>query len=212
MDQEQDGINAAALLLARGRPLQPALLCGERTVSYGDLRKGVARAATLWQERGVAAGEVLMLRGDHGVEHVTAFLGAMWAGAVPVPVRGTAAEDGEADTAAPVRFVLDAARGGHDGESRRRTAKWSEWNDDVRDTPPMRPVPCAPWAPTCWTDPRSWGDGSARVLPHRFALALIAVPGLLPVARAGSMLGVLRALRRGVTAVLPARHAQAVAP
>lgn len=208
MHDDIERINAAALLIARGRPAQPALVWGERTLTYGELRRAVARAATAWQECGVAPGEVLMLRGDQDVEHIVAFLGAIWAGAVPVPLRTPAAPEGGDGGSGLVHYVVDRARQAahRDGHA---PPPWSAWHPDLRSAPPALPVPCLPASPACWTDPRSWTEGGARVLPHRFALALIARPGTLPIAQAPSMLAVLRSLRRGVTALLQPRPALA---
>lgn len=198
-----DQINAAALLLARGAPQRPALVCGRRSVSYGELRRTVARAASAWRLRGVQPGELVMLRGDHGMDHVIAFLGAMWAGAVPVPLRA-ALPRGDEPEAGNVQFALDGSRphpgqaNGHGG------ARWIAWQAELGEVTPAPESPCEPWAPACWTEPRAWSGRSARVLPHRFALALSARDGLLALTPARTMLGTLRALRRGTTVVLHA--------
>jgi hypothetical protein len=200
MDDER--INAAALLLARGAPQRPALLGARRSVTYGDLRNAVARAAGAWHERGVAPGELVMLRGDHDVEHVIAFLGAMWAGAVPVPLR-LALPHGEA---APVgvEFARDASRA-HPGQADcEGSMHWDAWHAVPAAATPLPQVACEPWADACWTEPRTWSGGRALVLPHRFALALSARAGLLALTPARTMLGTLRALRRGTTVVLHA--------
>ncbi|MEJ8835019.1 AMP-binding protein [Ramlibacter sp. AN1133] len=200
---DDDRINAAALLLARGAPQRPALVCGRRSVSYGELRRAVARTASAWRVRGVEPGELVMLRGDHGLDHVIAFLGAVWAGAVPVPLRAGLPLEGE-DTAHEVQFALDAARA-HPGQANGHgSTRWITWQADVAGLPPLPETPCEPWAPACWTEPRTWSAGSARVLPHRFALALSAQEGVLALTPARTMLGTLRALRRGTTVVLHA--------
>lgn len=196
VSRECDQINAAALLLARGTPSQPALVSTDGTLSYRELRRSVAQAATLWQELGVQPGEVLMLRGGHGCAEVVAFLGAMWAGAVPVPLRP--AEGAEA----PVRYRVQRPSERRDGRAHAVVHPWSEWQPQLGSVPALAPVPRLPWEPACWVDPRSWDGEGARVLPHRFPLWLMARPGTTPLARAPTMLGVLRALRRGVTAVL----------
>jgi non-ribosomal peptide synthetase component F len=209
MDEVPDRINAAALLLARGTPRRPALVCDERSLSYGELQRNVARAARRWREHGVEPGEVVMLRGDHGLAHAVAFLGAMWAGAVPVPLRASASQD---DPAA-LQFAVDGARP-HAGQvNGHGTTRWRTWRDDLADAAPLPAVACDPWAPACWTEPRTWNAGKARVLPHRFALTLSAQAGVLPLTPARTMLAVLRTLRRGSTVVLhhPA-HAVAAAP
>jgi non-ribosomal peptide synthetase component F len=201
VDEDLERINAAALLLARGAPPRPALIGGGRSMSYRELRRAVAGCGTQWKERGIEPGEVVMLRGHHDLDHVIAFLAAMWAGAVPVPLRAALAPDGQG---APqgIQFAVDGARP-HAGQAHPTAATtWSAWDREEADTAPSTAVACEPWAPACWTEPRAWSGGNARVLPHRFALTLTARPGMLPIARAGSMLGVLRALRRGVTIVL----------
>jgi hypothetical protein len=206
---DEDRINAAALLLARGAPQRPALVCGRRSVSYAELRRQVSRAASGWRERGVAAGELVMLRGDHGVEHVVAFLGAMWAGAVPVPLRAALPHEGELP-ALDVQFALDAARPHPGQQNGHGSTRWIPWRADFAQLPPAPETPCEPWAPACWTEPRTWSGSSALVLPHRFALALSARDGELAFTAARTMLGTLRALRRGTTIILHA-HAPRLA-
>jgi non-ribosomal peptide synthetase component F len=210
VNDKPERINAAALLLARGRPLQPALACPDRSVSYGELRKLVARAATVWLESGVGPGEVLMLRSDHGLQHVVAFLGAIWAGAVPVPLRSALGPEGADVQRGLVHYQLQGPDAVH--AHVHSGLPWHAWNADLHDVPPTAAVPCLPEDPACWADPRSWSEGRARVLPHRFALGLVAQPGTLALAQAGSMLAVLRALRRGVTAVLHPGETEAALP
>jgi hypothetical protein len=206
MDEAPERINAAALLLARGVPIQPALAAGGRNIPYDRLRRAVARAATVWVQHGIVAGELLLLRGDHGPEHVIAFLAAIWAGAVPVPLRPDPSEAPQAG----VHFARDPAWDARVLPALEADIAWNAWQPALEGVLPTPPVPCLPWAPACWSEPRP--AGMACLLPHHFALALMARPGLLPLARTTSMLGVLRALRRGVTAVLgpgraPAREA-----
>jgi hypothetical protein len=179
----------------RGTPGRPALVGAGRTFSYDDLRSCVARGATLWRDRGLREGEVLMLRGDHGIEHVLAFLSAIWAGGVPIPVR--TAEPGfavVAVTGLPLGQPYAEPRVGHE------VFPPQAWSGALQQAAACRPWPCEPSAPACWTEPRE--RAVARMLPHRFALRLMAQPGVLEVVRTHTMLGTLRALRRGVTVVL----------
>jgi hypothetical protein len=207
---DTDRINAAALLLARGAPQRPALLCGRRSVSYGELRRTVARAASAWRERGLEPGELVMLRGDHGLDHVIAFLGAMWAGAVPVPLRAAIPRP-EETMPHDVQFALDSSRP-HPGQANGHgSTRWIDWQPELGDVAPAPESPCEPWSPACWTEPRAWSDRSARVLPHRFALALSAQEGVLAITPARTMLGTLRALRRGTTVILHADAPRAAA-
>lgn len=203
---DPDRFNAAELLIVRGAPMQPALVSAAGCLSYRQLRKATAQAAAAWQARGVGIGELVMLRGDLGPDHVVAFLGAIWAGAVPVPLR---IQDHEGRPT-PVTYAVQQP-----GGAPPTGATWAPWLQDLLDQAPVPAAACDAWAPACWTEPRSWQESGAIVLPHRFALALNAQPGTLPLAQAGTMLGVLRALRRGVTAVLqqlPPRPAHAMMP
>jgi hypothetical protein len=206
MDEVPDRINAAALLLARGTPRRPALVCEGRSLSYAELQKSVARAACQWRDHGVEPGEVVMLRGDHGLDHTVAFLGAMWAGAVPVPLRAPAAQE-PLEGPAPVQFAVDTARTQAGHLNGHGATRWTTWPHDLAGAAPLPAVACELWAPACWTEPRTWNGGSARVLPHRFALTLSNQAGVLPLTPARTMLAVLRTLRRGSTVVLhqPAR-------
>jgi hypothetical protein len=198
VDDRADRINAAALLLARGAAPRPALICGQRSLSYGELRRTVARAASGWRARGVETGEVVMLRGHLGLDHAVAFLGAMWAGAVPVPLRPALPHEGRS----PVEFARDAARPDAGHVNGFGTLRWYAWQQGLEDLPAAPEVACDPSAPACWTEPRNWRGGNARVLPHRFALTLSAQAGVLPLTPVRTMLAMLRGLRRGTTVVL----------
>ena len=78
--------NAAVLLLAAGDAQHTALVCGTATLGYGDLREQVARAAGFWRARGLRRGDRIAIKLPDGIDWVVAFLGALWAGAVAVPV------------------------------------------------------------------------------------------------------------------------------
>lgn len=78
--------NAAVLLLAAADAQRTALICGGATVDYGELRAQVARAAAFWHSRGLHPGDRIAIKLPDGIDWVTAFLGALWAGAVAVPV------------------------------------------------------------------------------------------------------------------------------
>ncbi len=78
--------NAAVLLLGAADAQRTALVCGGATVNYGELREQVARAAAFWCARGLHPGDRIAVKLPDGIDWVTAFLGALWAGAVAVPV------------------------------------------------------------------------------------------------------------------------------
>lgn len=78
-------MNAAQMLLA-GAPAAPALIEGDLTVSYGELHTRVVNAASAWQARGIGPGERCVIALLDGVDWVTAFLGLIWIGALPIAV------------------------------------------------------------------------------------------------------------------------------
>lgn len=94
--------NAAAVLLAGGDAQHTALVCGAATLRYGELRERVARAGGFWRARGIQAGERIAIKLPDGIDWVTAVLGAMWAGAVAVPVNPRV-------PAAEWQYILDEA-------------------------------------------------------------------------------------------------------
>lgn len=80
----QAGINAAATLFERGAAQHIAIVCGERQISYGELAGRVARAAHAWQKAGLAPDDRVLVLAPDGIEWVEAYLGAIWAGGVPI--------------------------------------------------------------------------------------------------------------------------------
>jgi benzoate-CoA ligase len=83
-------LNIVSLLVDRhldeGRADRPAILTPDRTISYADLAGSVARAAGLFAELGLQREQRVLLLMPDSPEFVFAFLGAMKAGLVPVPV------------------------------------------------------------------------------------------------------------------------------
>jgi acyl-coenzyme A synthetase/AMP-(fatty) acid ligase len=77
-------MNAAQRLLSRGDDAAIALACGERSVTYRELRAAVARAGGLLRARGVQPADRVVVLGADSVAWVVAWLGALWAGAVAV--------------------------------------------------------------------------------------------------------------------------------
>jgi acyl-coenzyme A synthetase/AMP-(fatty) acid ligase/rubrerythrin len=95
-------INAAALLLDGHDAASAALVCGAESLSYGALRDRVARAAAVWQARGVGAGDRVAVKLPDGLDWVTSFLGAIWSGAIAVAVNPRV-------PAAEWQYILDEA-------------------------------------------------------------------------------------------------------
>jgi len=82
--------NAAAALvdihIAQGRGGRPALLCGDRKVTYRDLYEGVNRFGNALLELGVRMEERVAILMPDSPEFVFAFFGAMKMGAVAIPM------------------------------------------------------------------------------------------------------------------------------
>ncbi|MFD1833177.1 class I adenylate-forming enzyme family protein [Streptomyces desertarenae] len=70
----------------RGWLERPAYLVGDRAYRFEDVYRGAARAAAGLLERGVRAGDRVLIALPDGIEFVWAFLGALRAGIVAVPV------------------------------------------------------------------------------------------------------------------------------
>ncbi len=83
-------LNAAAVFvdahLAQGRGPKPAILCGDRTVTYQDLYEGVNRFGSAIRDLGVRMEERVGILLPDMPEWVFAFYGAMKIGAVAVPM------------------------------------------------------------------------------------------------------------------------------
>jgi long-chain acyl-CoA synthetase len=79
------GTTEVAGLLDRAEPDQPAIVCGERRVDYGELAEQVAAVAAGLGARGIAPGDAVTLLAD-GPAFVLGFLAIARAGAVAVPL------------------------------------------------------------------------------------------------------------------------------
>ncbi|MBM4019781.1 MAG: AMP-binding protein, partial [Planctomycetes bacterium] len=83
-------LNAAEALVdvhvAEGRGARPAILCGERTVTYGDLHEGVSRFAGVLGDLGVRMEERVAILLPDTPEFAFTFFGSMKAGAVAIPL------------------------------------------------------------------------------------------------------------------------------
>jgi len=83
-------LNAAAVFvdahLAEGRAAKPAILCGERTVTYRELHEGVNRFGNVLKGLGVRMEERVAILLPDTPEFVFAFFGTMRIGAVAIPM------------------------------------------------------------------------------------------------------------------------------
>ena len=167
-----DPMNAAAVLLAGHDAQHTALCCGTERISYGALRETVARAAAVWRARGVAPGDRVAIKLPDGCEWVSAFLGAIWAGAVAVGVNPRIPP-------AEWHYILDEAGfGAILAESldatpspwRERVLLQDDWHRAVAQAAPLEPEPMNPGAPAFWCH-SSGTSGKPKAVVHaqRFA-------------------------------------------
>ena len=135
-------INAAALPMDRGVPGHLAVARGGRSLRWDELRTAVARAAGAWRDCGVEHGECVQLHVPRGIDMAIAYLGAVWAGAVPVPVplaREVALAGQQWDAQAPCRFILARSRAGYPEAWRDCVVTLGEWAMYCAEA-----APCAP--------------------------------------------------------------------
>ncbi|WP_280153994.1 class I adenylate-forming enzyme family protein [Piscinibacter sp. XHJ-5] len=78
---------------ARRLPHKPALVCGERRLSYGELQRAVSALAHALREDGVAPGERVIVFLENSVEFAVGVLAVLAAGAVVVPISPLAKAD-----------------------------------------------------------------------------------------------------------------------
>lgn len=165
--------NAAVLLLGSHDPQRAALLCEGATLNYGDLRQRVARAAGVWRDRGIGPGDRVAIKLPDGFDWVIAFLGAMWAGAVAVPVNPRV-------PAPEWRYILDEAGfsvilvESVDADTpspwRERLLRVDDFRWALEATAPIDAWPMDPQAPAFWCHSSGTsGKPKAVVHAHRFA-------------------------------------------
>jgi long-chain acyl-CoA synthetase len=77
--------NIAERLTAPGRSDSPAVICGDVTLTHGDLRAAMNGIAALLADHGTRVGDRVGLFAENGPLFVSAYLGAIRAGACVVP-------------------------------------------------------------------------------------------------------------------------------
>jgi acyl-coenzyme A synthetase/AMP-(fatty) acid ligase len=91
--RSKNEMNAAEQVLAAGRDGDVALICGEKRLTYAELRDRTTRTAGWLRGYGLQAGDRVVIAGSDGLGWVVAWLGAIWAGGVSVAVNPRMASD-----------------------------------------------------------------------------------------------------------------------
>ena len=93
---------------AAGRASKPALIFGERVVSYAELDRTMDRIAFSLQQGGVKQGDAVAILGPSSLDYALVFLGALRAGCVAAPLAPSATPEQlaamVADCGAPILF------------------------------------------------------------------------------------------------------------
>lgn len=103
-------IAEAVSALARTQPDRVALVCADRTTTFGQLEQLTAAFAALLREKGVRAGDRVVYLGKNSDEYFPVLLGAIRAGALTVPLNWRSAEAElrwQFEDAAPTLIVVD---------------------------------------------------------------------------------------------------------
>src|SRR5690349_16361554 len=82
-----DSPNIAAAILSTGADSAVAIFHQDRRLTYAELRSGVSRVAAALLNRGCAKGERIGILAENSHFQVTAYLGAIRAGMVAVPLQ-----------------------------------------------------------------------------------------------------------------------------
>ncbi len=164
--------NAAVLLLAAGDAQGTALACGAATLSYGELREQVARAGGYWRARGLGRGDRIAIKLPDGIDWVTAFLGALWAGAVAVPVnpRVPAPEWQYILDEAGFSVVLAGSSDDTPAPWRQRTLRIDDFRSGVQAAEAVAACAVAPRDPAFWCH-SSGTSGKPKAVVHAHSFA-----------------------------------------
>lgn len=165
-------VNAAALILADSDPAHVALVCGEQQLSYGDLCDRVARAAGLWQARGLKPGDRVAIKLPDGIDWVVAFLGTIWAGGVAVAVNPQipAPEWHYILDEAGFNVILAASADDTPAPWRERVMLVDEARAAVRATAPVEPHWVDDDTPAFWCH-SSGTSGKPKAVVHKHGFA-----------------------------------------
>ncbi len=103
-----ENISDAIFHNARRRPSHPAIVDGDRTISYAELAGLVSRTAGHLQDIGIKPGDIVGVALGDNADHIVALLSIAWLGAVilPMDVRWTSEEKRRLATHFGARFVL----------------------------------------------------------------------------------------------------------
>jgi acyl-coenzyme A synthetase/AMP-(fatty) acid ligase/rubrerythrin len=164
--------NAAAVILSGQAAQDLALVCGQAHMRYGELREAVARAAGYWRNLGVEPGDRIAVKLPDGIDWVTAFLGALWAGAVAVPVnpRVPAPEWHYILDEAGFKLILAEGDGDTPSPWLERTLLLSTFQRGCHDAAAVAAWPVHPQTPAFWCHSSGTsGKPKAVVHAHHFA-------------------------------------------
>lgn len=164
--------NAASIVFERADPARTALVAGGESLTYAALREAVARAAGELRRRGILPGDRVAIKLPDGFDWVIGHLGAMWAGAIAVPVnpRVPAAEWQYILEEAGFSLILAESADDTPAPWNARVALLDEFRRGSRAAAPMDPCPVAPDAPAHWCHSSGTsGRPKAVVHAHRFA-------------------------------------------
>ena len=166
-------MNAAVVLLGAHDAQRTALVCATGTVlSYGELRDRVARTAAVWRARGVKPGDRVAIKLPDGCDWVTALLGAMWAGAVAVPVNPRVPSPEWHYILDEAGFSVILAESADDTPSpwRERTLLVDDFRRELDRADPVEAWPVDAQTPAFWCHSSGTsGKPKAVVHAHRFA-------------------------------------------
>ncbi|HSN33389.1 MAG TPA: AMP-binding protein [Ideonella sp.] len=160
-------MNAAQTLLAGGDDSHPALVCGSESVTRGELRQAVARAAGAWRSRGLVRGDRVAIKLVDGIDWVVAWLGVIWAGGVAVGVnpRVPAEEWAAILGAADFRFVLADAGGDRAVPLHSWQIEHDTWRSEAAAAAPIEPLPMQTEEPAFWVH-SSGTSGKPKAVMH----------------------------------------------
>ncbi len=168
-------MNAAALLLEGHDGARTALVCAEQSLSYGALRDRTARVASALRSRGIGAGDRVAIKLPDGLDWVSSYLGAIWAGAVAVAVnpRIPAPEWHYILDEAGFRVIVAETADDTPPPWCDRVLRLDDWRPEVDAAAPIAPAAMAPDAPAFWCHSSGTsGKPKAVVHPQRFALRI----------------------------------------